>query len=114
MLFKTIRWWLISAVLVVPLLVHQEAQGTARIAALSASEQPSLSNGATKAQIKLFLDTQRRTVDYSQIWPSDVPVMFLGEWHTSKSHKEELISNLLDWKENHGLTHVAMEMLRSL
>ncbi|MFH1638620.1 MAG: hypothetical protein ABIB71_09400 [Candidatus Woesearchaeota archaeon] len=56
-----------------------------------------------------YVKYHRQEVDYSKIWPSDIPVMILGEKHTNRSPKDELISMLPDFKKM-GMTHLALEV----
>jgi hypothetical protein len=67
--------------------------------------QPTIMKDAIE-QIKKYSEP----VNYSKIWPKDVPVMFAGETHPSGEHQEEFLRSLVALKEQ-GLTHVFMEAL---
>ncbi len=73
--------------------------------------RPELSPNAGLAEVTDFISRNRERVDYGEIWPGNKPVLFLGERHTLKSDKDELIRSLAVLKRL-GLTHVAMEMFQ--
>ncbi|MFH1636976.1 MAG: hypothetical protein ABIB71_00960, partial [Candidatus Woesearchaeota archaeon] len=56
-----------------------------------------------------YVKYHRQEVDYSKIWPSDIPVMILGEKHTHRSPKNELINMLPEFRKM-GMTHLALEV----
>lgn len=74
-------------------------------------KSPELSDDAGIKEISDFIAQHRETVDYAKLWPKEMPVLFIGERHTVKADKDEIIKNLAVFKKL-GMTHFAMEMLR--
>lgn len=74
------------------------------------TQRAELSPRAEQKKIVEFIKQHRESVNYEKIWAQDKPVVFVGERHTLKSDKDEIINNLPELKKM-GLTHVAMEML---
>jgi len=75
------------------------------------TKSPELSDDAGIEEISHFITRHREIVDYAKLWPKEIPVLFIGERHTVKADKEEIIKNLAVFKKL-GMTHLAMEMLR--
>lgn len=74
-------------------------------------KHPELSSTANQSQVTDFVAKHRERVDYSRIWPKDVPIIFFGERHTLSSDHDEVIEHLKELKERHGLTHIALEAI---
>lgn len=91
--------------------------GLGAVAALSPKDllaqptnSPELSDNADLTEISNYITQHREPVDYTKLWTPDLPVLFVGERHTVKSDKDEIIKNLPTFKQL-GMTHLAMEML---
>lgn len=60
----------------------------------------------------IFLQTERKPVDYTQMIPPDTSVVAIGENHGMKGHKIEML-RALDTLRQLGFTHLGMEMVNS-
>lgn len=74
------------------------------------TKSPELSANAEVKEISDFITKHKESVDYAKLWENKTPVLFIGERHTVKSDKDEIIKNLPILKKL-GMTHLAMEML---
>lgn len=74
-------------------------------------KSPELSDDAEVKEISDFIAKHKEVVDYAKLWENETPVLFIGERHTLKSDKDEIIRSLPMLKKL-GMTHLAMEMLR--
>lgn len=75
------------------------------------TKSPELACDAETKGISDFITKHKELVDYTKLWESETPVLFIGERHTLNSDKDEIIKNLPILKKL-GMTHLAMEMLR--
>lgn len=74
-------------------------------------KSPELSDNSGIEEISDFIAKHKEIVDYAKFWDKETPVLFIGERHTIKSDKDEVIKNLPIFKKL-GMTHFAMEMLQ--
>jgi len=72
---------------------------------------PELSDDAEIEEISKFINKHKEPINYAELWKKETPVLFIGERHTLKSDKDEIIKSLPEFKKL-GVTHLAMEMLQ--
>ncbi len=63
-------------------------------------------------EVKDLLRNHRIKIDYASMWPTDTPVMFIGETHGHRRNITEVLTQIIPQTKTTGVTHFALEMVQ--